>query len=954
MNLGLKKTILGEGIRRPVGTLVLGLLSVLSISACGSEIEGRVASSITTTLVPDTVAAGQVSLVNCEVWSPDGDAVTEGDTTFESPDADGFTATATTVSATAAGTYRINCLSDMFGLRDDEGARLTVVPGAPKTVRTVLDNPKVRIYEVSNASCIVEDEFGNIIEGLSTTVNAPPEVSVTGYALSSEDLGVYEVECVLSDGTTTENTSATLTVTHGEPASVEIIAQPNNPRYFVGSKVSLTWIVRDDQGNLITGLPATLTHPGAGVDFLGEQDGGHRFEFLAEGVYTWTVQLDAPYDALTDDLTLVCDESGPTIVIDFPERGATLVGTGAEPVVVTGTATDEFGGMGAFEINGDPVSVAEDGSFSHALTEPLWGVNLIDVVAADAFGNLSELTPTFHYAAEYTSFVDADAAGLVEPDGLTLLMGQLFLDDGDHDHANPNDLATLMEILLGDLDIAGLLGNGGSIFNQVFPILDLPLINIGVFTLDITGDLTVDAKLVPPTGLGETMVTIDSRDGGIDTIIEMGNASENGLDLNTEIDLTVVLSVNWTFLFIPDSATVTGEASISSSVSAASLLFGVSIDMEKTADTDLVVDVKDLDLDIVGLAIDPVEDITFTFSFDLPLIGQQSLSFDLSQFIDLTALTDAILDPLTQQLLPVLLDLVTPLIETFADDVLVGLLSAFELTLPIPLPEILGLGGGEPKSIDVYTNLSSVDFKDVGGTLGLGFGVFAEKGVDREPLGAINREGCNLGLTEAFSYNWEKSLGFALKTDSVNALLFAVWWSGYLNGPLDAGALAGGALPIDGLVLELNPLLPPVLNDCTAKDGAAEIEIGDMWADVELDLLGTPIDAGIYMDLGLSVQFEAKPDGLYINILGLSFVDIEVIEIVKSEDGLFDPEDLLKDTLPGLLESFLAGQSFGPIALPAIDLSTILPGIAPGTNLELGDIGVSSQDGYTVLDSNLQ
>ena len=63
--------------------------------------------------------------------------------------------------------------------------------------------------------------------------------------------------------------------------------------------------------------------------------------------------------------------------------------------------------------------------------------------------------------------------------------------------------------------------------------------------------------------------------------------------------------------------------------------------------------------------------------------------------------------------------------------------------------------------------------------------MWSQKDIQRDPLGAIRRDGCLSGMADEFTYGWDHSIGLALKTDAVNALIFSIWWSGFLNGPLD-------------------------------------------------------------------------------------------------------------------------------------------------------------------------
>ena len=152
---------------------------------------------------------------------------------------------------------------------------------------------------------------------------------------------------------------------------------------------------------------------------------------------------------------------------------------------------------------------------------------------------------------------------------------------------------------------------------------------------------------------------------------------------------------------------------------------------------------------------------------------------------------DAILDPLTEQLLPQLIDAFEPILESFAGEVLAGLFDQFAVDTTIDIPDLLGIKNGEPASVDFYTRLSSILFTEDGGQMGLGVGVYSDKGVDRDPLGVIQRDGCLVDLPEGFTYDWESSLGFALKTDTINGFIFAMWWSGYINGDFDMSGLLG-------------------------------------------------------------------------------------------------------------------------------------------------------------------
>jgi hypothetical protein len=943
------------------------LLSALAAVACaqlvgcsGSNVSGNVAERVTTALAPQSIAAGDSSAVACTVFDHK-DRVVTSPTTFEVTPAEGRTVEGLNVLPTKAGTYTVICAAPDLHLVDPTGAQLEVVAGAPAKVTTIIDQPQIKVFEKTNVTCAVQDAFGNVITG-PTQVQADEGVSIADHQVTAGTVGQYEVRCAVPGSADIEVVPATLDVTVGDPASVELIATPMRPAYIVGLQTTLSWIVRDAYDNVVPDVPGTLTIPQPGIFVLDEA--AHRVRFDAEGNYTFSVRLDAPWDALTDDLTLTCDESGPVVTIPWPQRGETVLGQGGF-MTIEGTVIDAFGEVDTFTINGKKVTVASDGSFTTQLL-PKWGVNLIDARAADGFGNLTKLTPTYAYSSKYLSYVEQNVQGVKQDDGLELLIGQDFLDDGDHDPAHPNDLATILEVLLGDLDLISLIQGFGN-----FALVDQPLFQqnfkLGPIEVILDGKLQVTASIIDPTDIGPTMVTIDSRLGGIDTAIEIGDAVDEAFILTLQLEAKVPVVLSLAVFGLKADTSITGAATLYTQVSVDSLLLAPKIDIAKAAGGDLFVDVVQFDTGITGLEIDPIQDIVITFNLTLPQLlqgfglGPYTFSFALSQLVDLTQLTDAILDPITSQLLPFVIDLIQPIIEDFVDGVLKDLLLALKLETSIDLPELLGPKPA-PIALDVYTDLTSVDFTDDGGQVGLSLGFYADKGVSREPLGAIQRDGCLTETVANFAYGWENTVGGAIKTDAINAALFAVWWSSFLDGPLDLGGLLGGGgggiggLPIDldDLLLDVDFLLTPIINDCSAKGGVITAQVGDMHAFVSGDLLGAPLEAEIYIDLAIPLVFSGGAGGLSVTVGQFEFFDVEVISSTEDVLGLFDVRDLLENQLGGILGSFLSGQTFGPIALPAIDLGGLVPGLPAGISFELGDLDVTKDQGYVVISGDLK
>jgi hypothetical protein len=240
--------------------------------------------------------------------------------------------------------------------------------------------------------------------------------------------------------------------------------------------------------------------------------------------------------------------------------------------------------------------------------------------------------------------------------------------------------------------------------------------------------------------------------------------------------------------------------------------------------------------------------------------------------------------------------------------------------------------------------------------MGLGVGVYSEKGIDRDPLGSIQRDGCLVGLSESFAYDWEASLGFAMKTDTINGFLFAIWWSGYMNGAFDMTSLLGAGdlpIPLENVNLEVEMLLAPVLNDCSTKDGILEVEAGDVLVHMTADMLGAAVDATFYADASAAIFFGASDEGITATLGEFKYLEIEVVELSSGLDGILDVEDLLENQLGVLLGSLVVGQAFGPIEIPPIELGGLVPGLPEDAVLQMVNTSISKEEGYVIISGDL-
>lgn len=942
----------------------LAPLTLSLAAACGgSELVGGLFERITTTIVPDAIVAGGTANVVCGVL-PTASQQYVDDAAFtvrlvpETGIEGGATLEGRTITATRSGTYRAFCELPALGHADAVGALLTVTAGDPLATRPIFDPNPTQVREVTQATCAGVDRFGNPADLPFPEFTGPSELTFTETTVVSETVGAYPVTCRSPTKPGLPEEPGTLIVLPGDPVALELRATPERTGYPVDARVTLSWVAFDAWGNEIPDLPGTLTAPTApAITLLNDET--HEYRLEAEGRYLFSVRLDAPWQNLTDDLELIVDITAPTITVTFPERGATLLADG-NPVTVRGKVTDA-GGIKSFRINNQLVTLAADGSFAHPVTSSKWGLNLLDIRATDVGDNTTVVGPTYHYSDRYVSFVDEDARGLQLPDALVVLLAQGFFDDGVHDPAKLDDLATVLELIIGSVDIAGQLDPLFAGVNQTIPLLaqqgSFDIIpGVSWVNYQLQGDLIITLKTTTDTGFGETQVDIDSRQGGLDFTLTLGDALSNAFGIGLELDARLVFSVTSQGCspigcLANPAGTAVGSATVTGAFSIESFLFEIATDIAKSRGQPISIDFTTFDAVVGTVHLAPIQDVVFNLTISIPGFNPFSQSFALSSLIDLDQLFGDLFDDVLTGAVNLVPQLLGPVIEAAAGPILEGVFSLLVIDTTIPLPSFF-----DPTKVvdlDFHTALDTVAFTDDGGTVGVAAGLYTDKDIERDPLGAIIRGDCLGEGSEGFNWTWDPTVGIGVRTDLVNSAFFAAWWGGLLNGPLDLSALGGDIpIPVDNLNVKLSWLLPPIVNDCSKSGIVAQV--GDLWVELEGQILGSTISVGMYADLSLLVGFDSDEQGLSV-VLG-QIVDSD-IEVITLDDGglgqIFDIRALLEG-LPELLGSFITGQRIGPILLPQMDLSTLVPTVPPGTQFGLGPLSVKTQDGYVVLGGDLE
>lgn len=957
----------------------LGSILPLALTACGDDDKGNVKNAVHTALAPTEIDPGGLSAITCstdksskKIKPTDFTARVVAESALFGDAAVTGAAPELKVGGTRSGTYRVFCELPKLQLADEVGALLTIKAGTIQKTRPVFGQNPVQAGQYTTAQCVGVDQYNNEVPLLDATWDAPANLQIANGQAMSQIAGDYQVSCGV--GTTPRDT-VTLVVTPTLPMRVELSATPAQAGYQPGSVVTLYWTVYDRYDNVIPDADGTLTAPTSPAPAVLDAD-DHKFRLDDEGVYRFHVTLAPPLDAMGDDLDLLVDGTAPVVTITYPPRGATLsdADSGGGPVVVRGRVTDA-GGIDTLSIAGKAVPLESDGTFSWPV-ESVWGLNIIDVIAVDKAGNAGDASPTYAFSDGWLSFEDTDARGLQHEDGIVVLLGQNFFDDGVHDHAKLDDLATVVETVLGDLDIQTPISQALSGVNQVIPLVNQSM-QVDLFDgqwLDLTfvGDLTITLKAADTTDIGPTAVTIDSRDGGLDFDMVVGTDSQPAIavDLVFEVKMQfdVLASTCNQFLCIPlTDGQAYAKANVTSHLAMGDFDIFMAADMAKTWHNPMQLAISELTSTVGNFDLQPIQDITLTLS----ITGIQGLvntqyTIALSDWIDLGQLFAGILNPIANTAGQVLPGLLNPLIQSLMGPVLSGLFDLLVLDTTLPIPSFFG---GDPIDLGFSTELATVDFTDDGGMISLATGLHTDKGIDLEalgadgdlheedPEGAILRGDCLGTSTDDLQWGWDPSIGFGVRTDVLNSAFYAAWWSGGLNGPLDLASLGAGDLPVNiqNLAIEMEWLLPPIVDDCS-KAGI-QAQIGDLFLVLSGDLLGTSVEVGFYVDMMLDVDFVSStaPDakGLSLRFGDITDSDVEIAYL--DDGGLGGSFDLatLIENLPEILGGFISGREFGPFELPSMDLGQTIPGLPPGTTLGIGQLGVSTQAGYAVIGGDL-
>ena len=900
------------------------IIPIFSLVACKGGLLPGFEPTVDTVLDKTEIKAGESILVTCPVVD-ERDAPVETPTTVSLSPVEGTTLEDYQILATTVGAYEVVCSAPDYEIIDDSPAQFTVIPADPAKVITKVDPARIKAGEFANVTCTVYDSYGNLIEGLATHVNAPDGVDVIDHQVTTTRPGTYEITCALAN-TDTEKVPDVLTVDTADPVRVELKVSPDKPRYDYDALVTLSHTVYDQFDNVIKDVAYEYQVATPGLKFTPP----NKVRTVTMGRHMVKVVLAAPWEHIEDSRILVVDWAPPKIVELFPPRGYTH--DGAPELTVHGMVEDLAGSeVTEVTVNGKKANLQPNGYFELKVASD-HGMNGLKIVAKDEFNYSSFVTRGYYYS---TGWLEAGPEATIHDvsfrEAAMAFLGQTALDDGDHDPAQLNDFATILELLLG-LNVVELIG-GIPPFGVTIP----NVINMTTLGVGIQGDLEINV-FIKEIDLGVPHVSIDTRDGGLSLGLAFDDASI-ALDLEFIVHARAV-ALGRTYPLLDPSTTT------SSALRIGRLGIEVSFDIDMPVGGDLYVEGRDFQLEITDVSIDPITGLIIDLG-TVPGLGLDLGTYDLSNLVgglnDL--LRDYLLNPLVNFITQPLIDLLEPLVVPFIADLIIDLLEMANLETTVQIPSLLG---NPPVDMDLALSLSSVQFTEDGGRLGLNFGVLTEHNVPHEPLGTILRDACG-GTSpepEVFDFGVEPGIQFGARLDLVNEVLFMLWRSGMINQRFDLGETLGGSGIIDDLVIIPNAYLPPILDDCSGKQ---QLQIGDLFLDLQGTAMGFSFILDVWLQLELEAEIFASGNEVGIRTGKIQFMEMEVYNKGTGIDFILD---MVLPMIPDLVKN-LENQSFS-FPIPEIPLDGVLPGLPPGAALRIGDLKAGTDTGVIVIGGNLQ
>lgn len=936
--------------------LGLGLVfSIIATSACTESTTGQqaVPIDVSTSFFVDTelshtkVKAGSTVFVTCHVTDRAGQP-TGQPTTVRLDPPDAASLDDHTLTAAKAGTVQVACAITGTTMEDPTPAILEIQPDvAVRTVATV-EPTLVVSGETAMASCRVEDSFGNpaTSPGAVTFHSSDEAVaSVKGAMLDSAKAGTTQVTCEAAGIEPSARIPASLTVQAGEPTQLIFLADPDKAYYMPGDVVALEATAADPAGNPVGGMTAQIKAPNQGVSKVSD----NTWKLNTEGTHLFTATLSGA--GMEASKSLVVDGTPPNLVILSPARGSTLSGT--PTIQVKGNVSDNLSGVTDVDVSGYTIQVHNDGDFGLPMPAA-HGMNRIEAMAIDGAGHVAEDAVAAYHSQGWQPYGTESVEDARLDNALQVFLSQEILDDGDHSQAPIDDLATMLEVVLADLDLSEL-SDMGPFWMETMPnVVDETLVVAGI-PITLQGDAVftagVSSVLAP-----NPKVNLDARQGGVVMDFDfLPAAGEPGLEVlvsvRADLPINVHAEIDLGGIFLTYDDVLNPYVEWIIVLTMDEFAFTTDTDISKTSGQPLLVNVVDVTVDANGFDIDPFGSVVIDLGeLDLPLVGQVLLG---TMFLDdLIAplnqlLGQDFLAPIVNGLLDVTTDYIAPLMKDQVAPLFIGLIESMasdrQLTIPAMAPTAADV------VLDVDTELDTVWFTEKGGQITMSALTTGPETLEGANPGSILRAACNGTDPGSFAFAKTHPMETGIHVDLVNQLLHGAWRAGafditWKEADLSSGGL--GAYGISQAALSTSLLLPPIVEDCNGK-GTLFAQVGDMLVTGSFTHQGQGVSVTAYVSA--AGELDPTPAGKAMNLsltqMGKVTVTITELSAPASYDAA-EFEALITDELAPALFYGLSANVMSELPVPMFDISAALGDLmAPEVEVELGDLQVIHQKG---------
>jgi hypothetical protein len=522
------------------------------------------AASVETAVTPTDVKAGETVTVTCTGVDIYGNPLESAMLPGVSPPT-GVTVLGTSLQMTKTGTYQVACGVKDTAIADPTPVTVTVVANLPKRILTLVDPDTFEAGASATLTCRAVDYYNNPVIGFPISVKELPDaLALDGKTLSGTLAGLYSVQCIpqTADWKYFTLVPASVTITAGPPVRLDLASVPKKPYYGKNETLTVTAEARDAYGNLVTAAqvqaPIDIAPP-TGITPSATSP-TRVFQLKEEGAYRMTFRL-VGYPSVSAVLEVLVEGSGPLLTIEYPERGETVGGI-KPSITVIGTVNDDVTGIKAFTVNGadarayvDPIS----GAFSYILSPLHQGVNILTVSVTNAADMVTTTTRGFQYSPKFYPATDVDPLKANVPKGALAFLSRDFVDDGVHD-LPPDDLATILEMVLAGLDLKTMLPN--------------PLAEAGPYKITI-----------PSITYGPPTIQLNLYDGGLHLLMTIPN-----LNVAVKAEGRCQFIIDW----CPD---------VSGSVSFDTVLAIADVDIGMDAQGVLVATMRDVQVQLGGMTV---------------------------------------------------------------------------------------------------------------------------------------------------------------------------------------------------------------------------------------------------------------------------------------------------------------------------------------------------------------